>query len=431
MNVSILNEPHDSDDHDDLHVKGALANKDTAIESALDSGQAGSAQQAVSSATGFPMRNNRALRVLFAVDSQFPRLGGAENQALKLANALREQGVQIVFVAPRVDKSQPLDEQYQGFGITRIDYPQVRWLGSLVLLVRFARYLINHAGQFDAVHVHITHLMAAAAGYARNRSGLPVTTKISGFYEFEGGVLDPAARYKPLNLLIRRGLMKVDYVQTISRQTRQKLLDAGFTGQQIQFIPNGIDLHEVPGGLPSTERLRIGYCGRLREIKGVHVLLDSFAQLKAARPEKNLQLVIAGSGDTRPALEAQARELGIDADIDWLGMIDDTSEFFRSIHVYVQPSFAEGLPNSVMEAMAAERPVVASDIGGNNDLIDDGVSGVLFPKGDAAALSDQLGRLLDDPQQCQQLARAGRALMIEQYGFASITRKLAVLYLDE
>jgi len=421
--VTSLNESSHAEDQDDLHLKGAVANK--------DSDEAGSAAQAALSVSGFPMRNNRALRVLYAVDSKFPRLGGAENQALKLANALRGQGVQVAFVAPRVDKSQPLDELYQGFSITRIDYPTVRWLGSLVLMVRCARYLIKHAEHYDAVHVHITHLMAAAAGYARSRSGLPVITKISGFYEFEGGVLDPSARYKPLNLLIRRGLVKVDYVQTISRQTRQKLLDAGFTGQQIQFIPNGIDLHEVPGSLPSAEPLRIGYCGRLREIKGVHVLLDGFALLKAAHPQKNLQLVIAGSGETRPALEAQARDLGIDADIDWLGTIDDTCEFFRSIHLYVQPSFAEGLPNSVMEAMAAERPVIASDIGGNNDLIDDGVSGVLFPKGDATALSTHLGRLLDDPQQCRQLASAGRALMVEQYGFESITRKLAVLYLDE
>ena len=377
------------------------------------------------------MRNGQPLRVLFAVDSRFPGLGGAEKQSVKLAIALRQQGVHVEFVTPRIDDSQALAETYEGFSITRIDYPHIRWLGSLVVMARFARYLINNAERFDAVHVHITHLMAAAAGYARTRSALPVTTKISGFYEFEGGVLDHSARFKPLNLLIRSGLKKVDYVQTISVQTRQKLLDAGFNDAQIQFVPNGIDLRESPTSLPVTQCIRIGYCGRLREVKGVHVLLDGFAQLKAAQPDTRLRLVIAGSGETRSSLDAQARALGIDTDIDWLGTIENTGEFFRSIHLYVQPSFAEGLPNSVMEAMAAGRPVVASDIGGNNDLITDGVNGALFPMGDATALSVQLGQLINEPERCQRLAKAARQLIVDQYGFESVTRQLAGLYLGE
>ena len=377
------------------------------------------------------MRNGQPLRVLFAVDSRFPGLGGAEKQSVKLAIALRQQGVHVEFVTPRIDNSQALAETYEGFSITRIDYPHIRWLGSLVVMARFARYLINNAERFDAVHVHITHLMAAAAGYARTRSALPVTTKISGFYEFEGGVLDHSARFKPLNLLIRSGLKKVDYVQTISVQTRQKLLNAGFNDAQIKFVPNGIDLRESPTSLPATQCIRIGYCGRLREVKGVHVLLDGFAQLKAAQSDTRLRLVIAGSGDTRSSLDAQARALGIDTDIDWLGTIENTGEFFRSVHLYVQPSFAEGLPNSVMEAMAAGRPVVASDIGGNNDLITDGVNGALFPMGDATALSVQLGQLINEPERCQRLAKSARQLIVDQYGFESVTRQLAGLYLGE
>ena len=391
----------------------------------------GQSASLVSPASVFASVNGRPLRILFAVDSRFPGLGGAEKQSVKLAIALREQGVHVEFVTPRIDHTQALSETFEGFNITRIDYPHIRWLGSLVVMARFARYLINNAERFDAVHVHITHLMAAAAGYARARTALPVITKISGFYEFEGGVLDQAARYKPLNLLIRTGLKKVDYVQTISVQTRQKLLDAGFSDAQIQFVPNGIDLREIPAILPSTECLRIGYCGRLREVKGVHVLLDGFAQLKAAHPHTTMQLVIAGSGETRSSLDAQATALGIANDIDWLGTIENTGEFFRSIHLYVQPSFAEGLPNSVMEAMAAGRPVVASDIGGNNDLIEHGVNGALFPIGDASELCAQLGRLINEPDQCQRLAKAGRQSIVDQYGFESVTRQLAGLYLGQ
>lgn len=377
----------------------------------------------------FPTRDGQALRVLFAVDSRFPGLGGAESQALKLAIALREQGVYVEFVTPRVQESQPLTETFHDFTVTRIDYPHIRWLGSLVVMARFALYLRKNDRRFDAVHIHITHLMAAAAGFVRSRVTLPVTTKVSGFYEFEGGVLDTAARFKPLNYLIRQGLKKVDFVQTISVQTREKLLGAGFRDEQIQFVPNGIDTREEPVEAPSNDLLRIGYCGRLREIKGVHVLLDGFAKLKALYPDKKMQLIIAGSGETKAALDEQAKSLGIQADIEWLGTIQDTISFFRSIHIYVQPSFAEGLPNSVMEAMAAQRPVVVSDIGGNNDLVEEGVNGLLFGAGDASTLSSQLARLIDEPEMSNQLANSGRQLIVERYGFESISRQLAELYL--
>jgi glycosyltransferase involved in cell wall biosynthesis len=180
--------------------------------------------------------NGQPIRLLFAVDSQFPRLGGAENQALKLASALREQGAEIEFITPRVIKSEPMSTTHLGFKVQRIDYPHIRFLGSLVLMFKVYRYFIRNADRFDAAHVHVTHLMAASAGYARAKSGLPVITKISGFYEFEGGVLDPRAKFKPLNFLIRRGLRLVDFVQTISSQTQEKLLQAGFTQAQIQFV---------------------------------------------------------------------------------------------------------------------------------------------------------------------------------------------------
>ncbi|MDB3935217.1 glycosyltransferase family 4 protein [Granulosicoccus sp.] len=375
-----------------------------------------------------PEKNGRSLRVLFAVDSRFPGFGGAESQALKLAHALREQGVQVDFVVPHLNPAQPLNDNHQGFKITRIEYPRIRLLGSLIVMYRFRRYLLQNADSFDAVHVHITHLMAAAAGFSRARSGLPVITKISGFYEFEGGVLDQSVKFKPLNYLIRLGLKKVDFVQTISVQTREKLLQAGFSDDQIQFIPNGIDTREPPSPIPSDELIRIGYCGRLREIKGVHVLIDGYAQLAAQHPGRAMQLIIAGDGETMPELKKQAQALGVDSQIEWLGRIDDTSAFFRSIHLYVQPSFAEGLPNSVMEAMVEQRAVIASDIGGNNDLIDGQHNGLLFPAGDAAALAHQLGSLIDDPAHACKLAAQGRQLIVDRYGFESVTDRLAALY---
>lgn len=369
-----------------------------------------------------------ALRVLFAVDSRFPGLGGAENQALKLACALRERGIVVEFVTPRVLPSQAMTETVQGFTVNRIDYPHIRWLGSLVLMAYFARYLLSNRHRFDAVHIHITHLLAAAAGFVRPWIGMSVITKISGFYEFEGGVLDQRTRWMPLNFVIRRGLRKVDHIQTISQQTREKLLQAGFSKDQIKFVPNGIEIGSPPMSATDTGTTTIGYCGRLRAVKGVHVLLDGFAQVLESRPDQKIRLIIAGSGETLDELQAQAENLGIVEHIDWLGLIENTEQFFQQLDIYVQPSFAEGLPNSVMEAMIEQRPVVASNIGGNNDLIKHDVSGLLFNVGDSSSLAQQLIRFLDDPGLRESTAQTGRQVIVEHYGFDQVVEQLSELY---
>ena len=368
------------------------------------------------------------LRVLFAVDCEFPGLGGAEAQALKLAVSMRNRGAVVEFVTPRILPTQSLEESFHGFTIRRIDYPHVRFVGSLVLMAYFARYLRKNAHRFDAMHVHITHLMAATAGYVRKSTGLSVTTKISGFYEFEGGVLDQRKRFKPLNFLLRTGLKKVDFVQTISEETREKLLEADFRPDQIKFIPNGIDTGETPTTAADSSITTLGYCGRLREVKGVHILLDAFAKVLEKRADSNLRLSIAGSGSSADELLDQADALGISKHIEWLGLIEDTQSYFRSIDIYIQPSFAEGLPNSVMEAMVEQQPVIASDIGGNNDLVEHQVSGLRFPAGDSTALSEQIVRLLDDKQLRQSIAVNGRQVMEERYDIERVVTKLAELY---
>ncbi|MFK7893667.1 MAG: glycosyltransferase family 4 protein [Granulosicoccus sp.] len=368
------------------------------------------------------------LRVLFAVDCLFPGSGGAENQAIKLATALRERGAQIEFIAPQINGQLPLQEQMDGFTVRRIAYPQVPKFGALVLIARFRQFLLDNADRYDAIHVHITHLLAAAAGFARKKLPLPVVTKISGFYEFEGGVLDQSRRFNPVNFLVRRGLAHIDYVQAISQQTHQKLLFAGIDESRIRQIPNGIETSAKANARLRDEWLRIGFCGRLRQVKGLHVLLSAFASIRQSRPDLPIRLIIAGDGDALESLQQQAQTLELTDRIEWLGRIDDTAAFYESLDIYVQPSFAEGMPNSVMEAMLAQRAVVASDIGGNSDLLTHQSNGLLFPVGDSAALASAMVQLLDNPDLSAAIARAAQERIVADFGFEQITTQLAELY---
>ncbi len=372
------------------------------------------------------------LRILFVIDSRFPGLGGAEHQAVKLAQALKARGVAVEYIAPRVLEEGGHDgPELDGIPLTYIDYPHIKLVGSIVLMVKFAAFLMKNREQFDCMHVHVTRLLAATAGVVRPYSKIPIITKISGFFEFEGGVLDQRKRYYPLNAVLRLALRNIDYVQTISEETREKLLSSGFREDQIALIPNGIDTSEPPSALPQSDVFTIGYCGRLREVKGVHVLLDAFAHCKKTRAAAPIKLKLAGSGIAEDDLKAQAKNLGIDDDVDFIGTIEDTASFYKSLHLYVQPSFAEGLPNSVIEAMHAGRAVLATDIGGNHDLIEDNVSGRLFPAGDHEKLSQLILDCYDDQDDNVRMGNNGRGVIEADYGMDTVIDKLVGVYSEQ
>jgi glycosyltransferase involved in cell wall biosynthesis len=373
----------------------------------------------------------RGLRVLFVIDSRFPNLGGAESQALKLANGLRDAGVYVDFVAPQVDPGTAASDTVDGFKLTRIVYPHIKLLGTVYLLLSFSLFLIRNRKNYNYMHIHITRLLTATAGMLRPLVKIPIVTKISGFFEFEGGILDPRKRFNPLNVLLLFAMRNVDHVQTISVETEEKLIASGFRPDQISLIPNGIDVSEAPAPAPENDVYTIGYCGRLRDVKGVHVLFDAFAQCKAVLADEPMKLLIAGSGSAESELKAQAERLGITQDIEFLGLVADVSGFYKQLDIYVQPSFAEGLPNSVLEAMHAGRPVLATDIGGNRDLVEEDVTGHLFEAGDHNALAELLVKCIQHQDVVTAMGLNGRAVIDEHFAMESVVNQLIEVYSAE
>jgi len=378
--------------------------------------------------------SEKSLRLLFVIDGTFPTLGGAETQARKLANALRDRGHHVTFVTPRVLVEQSLSDEVDGFEIKRIDYPHVRAVGAVIMLYRFARFVKKHGHEYDAIHVHITRLLAGTAAALKPFVKRPIITKVSGYFEFNGGVLDESRRWMPVNFIIRRALRKIDFFQTISEQTREKLIQAGYSDEQIRFVPNGIDT-DIPFAEgtstfqnPDSDTLVFGYCGRLRHVKGVHILMEAFAGLVKDNPDKSLLLRLAGDGFEMEPLREQAEAAGIEQQVELLGKVADTAEAYKSFDFYVQPSFAEGLPNAVIEAMLAQLPVVASKVGGNVDLVKENSTGQLFEPGDTAALRLCLQRCVDEPEQVKTMAKGGYDLICQKYGFDTVTENLIELY---
>ena len=224
-----------------------------------------------------------------------------------------------------------------------------------------------------------------------------------------------------------------DAVSPLSPELDRGLRRLPWVRPRLVPIPNGVDLDEVGASAviapPLVEAREagefvVGYLGQLIERKRVDVLLDAFAAL----PGGHSRLVVVGDGDQRERLQAQARALGLEARVHFTGFRDDRLEWLRGFHALVLPSTLEGIPRCLMESMAAGVPVVATDIPGTRELVEDGRSGLLVPVGDAPRLAAALASLRDDPARAAALARAGTRRVHEHFSARAMATRYHALF---
>ena len=189
---------------------------------------------------------------------------------------------------------------------------------------------------------------------------------------------------------------------------------------KVRQIYNGVDSEKfhpnqalrrqlTPGGFLSNDSIVVGTVGRIAEVKNQKLLVDGVKCLVQARPElrENLRLVLVGDGPLYDSLQAYISEVGI-SDLVWMaGDRDDIPELMQLMDIFVLPSLAEGISNTVLEAMATGLPVIATNVGGNPELINDGENGRLITVGDGQSLASAMGDLIDDSDVRNQMGQNG------------------------
>jgi glycosyltransferase involved in cell wall biosynthesis len=231
---------------------------------------------------------------------------------------------------------------------------------------------------------------------------------------------------------------RMDRLIAVSRSIVQKLHHEGRDSAPISLIHNGVDLerydHQEPCctlreeyGLPEDGPI-VGVVARLEPEKGHPTLLEAWPLVVAAVPQATL--LVVGEGSRREALEAMARELGVADRVVFTGRRDDVPAVTAALDVAVLPSYREALGLTVLEAMALSRPVVASNVGGIPEMIDDGVTGLLVPPRDPEALAAAIVRLLRDHPLADTLARAGHDLVHERFCIELMVRAVEQIYDD-
>jgi glycosyltransferase involved in cell wall biosynthesis len=285
-----------------------------------------------------------------------------------------------------------------------------------IAFLRIAGYLARMRP--GILHTHLVHadvygqLTGALAGIP-----LRVSTK-HGFNEFRenrGFALGDRAiaTLAHTHIAISRGLAQ--YLEEVE----------GFDRSSFEIVHYGIE----PDGEPRSyagDVPRLLCVGRLIPIKGHIVLLRAFAQARRRVP--SLRLDLAGRGPLEPALRALAKELGIEDAVRFLGYVAPVQRAIEAAAVVVVPSMGEGFGMVALEAMERARPVVAAEIGGLGELVEDGVTGYLVPPGEAEPLADAIVRLTSDLAGAARLGEAGRRRALAEFLQERCTDKTEALY---
>ena len=314
----------------------------------------------------------------------------------------------------------------QGIPVTVIDEPDdAIATGAVAALLTDLRPEVLHN------HMYRAELVGTRAAIALGDIGRPRPYVVSTIHSSR--VRSEEDRQQ-LRLLTSR----MDHLIAVSRSIVAKLENEGRDAAPISLIHNGVDLdrydHQGPCctlreeyGLPA-EGPMVGVVARLEPEKGHPTLLEGWVQVAAAIPDASL--LVIGEGSRREALETMAAELGLAGRVVFTGRRDDVPAVTAALDVAVLPSYREALGLTILEAMALSRPIVASNVGGIPEMVEDGVTGLLVPPHDADALAAAIIRLLRDHPLADMLGRAGHDLVHERFCIELMVAAVEQIYDD-
>ncbi len=311
-----------------------------------------------------------------------------------------------------------------------VDYVEVHEQHSFDRRIWPALAQLVRQRRIDIVHSHDYKTDALAWLLAKRLGVIPLSTA----HGWSGNTARERYLYYPVG---KRLLSRFPRVIAVSSPIRAELVRHGVSPDRIEVLLNAIDPAAFRRHSARRDPVRAGIglrpgdvalaaVGRLEQEKRFDQLLDAVAPLVRSHP--SLRLVLVGDGSLRGALSSQAARLGIQDACLFLGHRLDIADLHQGFDLFVQSSETEGTPNAVLEAMAMETPIVATDVGGTRELAADGDHALLVPRHDVAALRAAIDGVLTDPGSAGRRAAAARRRIETELSFDARTRRLETIY---
>lgn len=367
---------------------------------------------------------SKKLKILHVLDSL--NVGGMERVVINVANGLDptrfEQGV--CCISRLGTAAHLLNPHVQRFDMGKGDERALLMPWQIAKLLRQERP--------DIIHTQSWAGMDGVIARTLTRQGKLVHS--------EHGRNLPYIHHEPAKRKAVRRLAYelADAVFVVSEEMRQYFCrETGFALERMRVIHNGVDVAEIERadsrgvreefGLAATD-LVVGTVARFQETKDLPTLVRAFAQLRQRQPHAKLLLI--GDGAERGRLTALATELGVAADVIITGIRHDVPRLLRALDAFALSSLSEGLPISVLEALAAGLPVVATGVGMLPELLREGENGFLVAPGDFATLAGRLELLATERNLAHRLGAAGKQTVERDYSLAAMLRRYEELYLS-
>jgi len=343
------------------------------------------------------------VRVLEAITPS--RIGGAEVFVTQLCRRLPEMGAQVTLFCP---KDRPFVNYAAARGVESVNW---RTFGKLdpATIIRLVRLIRSR--DIDLIHTHLSTASLLGA-FAAKLARIPSIAHVHG--------LNSATCYRYGNRVI-----------AVSEAVKRFLCAQGLDEEKVQVVYNGIDLDAFQSAPIAEVRQQFGWktgqfvfgvFGRRASVKGQRTAIEAMFVLR--QQGVGAKLVIAGDGPDKNDLMESANVLGIGDSVLFAGFVEDVRELMSACDVIAVPSLKEGFGLAAVEAMALERPVVASNVGGLPEIVVPGETGFLCTPGDPAALAQALFELAGDRSCSEQMGKRGRERVIEHFEVRTQTSKL-------
>lgn len=363
--------------------------------------------------------NTKIKTILFLSTSSGP--GGAERVISNLAASLDPERYRALLCLFRPGW---LQERSESRGIRTVVLPTKgmadgRWAFQFWRLLRQEQVDIIHSHEFDA---------NVQGAFVANLAGIPLVATIHGKnYYWE----------KLRRRMAYRWVSRKAAMVTVSQDLKQFIVETvGVSPARVKVLYNGVDVLPHCNSvdvddckkelcLPENHQI-VGVVGNLYPVKGHQYLIEGIPSILAKCP--NTSFVFAGRGELDAELKAQVHRLGVEKNVLFLGLRQDIPRILAMIDVFVLPSLSEGLSMAILEAMISGKPVVATQVGGNPELVLNGETGALVPPRDSQALASSVVNLLADRRQAAEFAEKGKRRAEGQFSLRTMVCAYQSLY---
>ena len=378
-------------------------------------------------------------RLVLVTRRFWPLLDEAEGLLTRLAVALADKGLAVTVLTARWQADWPYQINFEGVQVLRLPYSNRRGWGTLRYMRAVTGWLRGQQHQFDVVCTSgLKHDAYATLSAGQGRFPVVLRVDKAGLSGDCHWQLDATFGYR-----IKRRCFKADAFLAAGRPVERELIAAGYPRDRIHYCPNGVDLlPQNSAELKAAARESLAeahpclslddrgplvlFAGEVHISKGLKHLIEAWRHVVERRPKARLW--IAGDGPHLAALEAQIDALGLRPWVVMPGVFDDEEDLLRAADIFVLPSLEEGMPYTLLRAMAAGLPIVASDIPGNRALLEHERQGLLVPAENSDALEAAIERLLDDAPLAARLGLAARQRAEEEFPWSAMVERHVELF---